>query len=100
MAKIARRRSSYIALIKSIDLRSSETGTSQTYRGTYALDFSRPWQLRPPSGSLLFGRELPSVGGDTMLANMYSIFFRNEPFKRLGYAVNKPKAPSFLGNKS
>ena len=35
-----------------------------------------PFEERPPLGSILVARELPSVGGDTMFASMYDAYDR------------------------
>lgn len=42
------------------------------------------WQPEPPTGSLLYARELPEVGGDTIFANMYAAYDSlSEPMKRM-----------------
>lgn len=42
------------------------------------------WQPEPPTGSLLYARELPSTGGDTIFANMYQAYETlSEPMKKM-----------------
>lgn len=42
------------------------------------------WQPEPPTGSLLYAKELPEVGGDTIFANMYHAYESlSEPMKRM-----------------
>ncbi|MCQ9618240.1 TauD/TfdA family dioxygenase [Paenalcaligenes niemegkensis] len=42
------------------------------------------WHAAPPTGSLLLARELPTVGGDTMFANMYRAYETlSEPMKQM-----------------
>lgn len=42
------------------------------------------WQSDPPTGSLLYARELPEVGGDTIFANMYRAYETlSEAMKRM-----------------
>jgi taurine dioxygenase len=42
------------------------------------------WQANPPIGSLLYALEIPSVGGDTMFANMYRAYETlSAPMKRM-----------------
>jgi taurine dioxygenase len=42
------------------------------------------WQANPPIGSLLYAKELPTVGGDTMFADMYRAYETlSEPMKRM-----------------
>ncbi len=53
-----------IAVIKQADERNTFN-----FGGTWHSDFS--FQERPPMASILYAREVPSHGGDTMFANMY-----------------------------
>jgi taurine dioxygenase len=42
------------------------------------------WQADPPIGSLLYAKELPIVGGDTMFADMYRAYETlSDPMKRM-----------------
>jgi taurine dioxygenase len=42
------------------------------------------WQANPPIGSLLYAKEIPSVGGDTMFCNMYRAYETlSEPMKKM-----------------
>ena len=56
-----------IAVIKEAD-----EGTKFNFGGNWHSDFS--FLKRPPLGSVLYAKELPPFGGDTMWANMYRAY--------------------------
>jgi taurine dioxygenase len=51
-------------------LKEPEERNISTFGGTWHTDFS--FLERPPVASILFAEEVPSVGGDTLWANMYA----------------------------